>query len=259
MTRVSCVVSTITKLSEETERRLTASAGYDSLVQLHCDIRPLVVDPSRPAGPMHEPLLGQDAEDFLQVVPAELLGGRERQLERRALHVIDEDVQVVGIDERVLRRGVEEIRRVPDDELIERRTARHHAPPPNGWRGGRRVRPAATSTRSCRDSRPSPPRRARRCRCRARGRWSTPPRGPPFAQPFLDLPPPVRQVAAAIAANPFGRAGRAFEVVLQIGRQNLGRQTALREHDQLQVAASGTPRRFGASRRDTTAGCRADD
>src|SRR5882724_1516402 len=38
ITRGSVVVSTITKLSEETERRLTASAGYDSFVQVHLPI-----------------------------------------------------------------------------------------------------------------------------------------------------------------------------------------------------------------------------
>src|SRR5262249_38573199 len=36
MTRVSPVVSTTTKLSDEIDRRLTESAGYDSLVQVHC-------------------------------------------------------------------------------------------------------------------------------------------------------------------------------------------------------------------------------
>jgi hypothetical protein len=58
-------------------------------------------------------------------VAAERLAGGERQLERRALHVVHEDVQVVGIDERVLGRGVEEIRRVAHDELIDRRAAGH--------------------------------------------------------------------------------------------------------------------------------------
>ena len=38
--------------------------------------------------------------------------------------MVEQDVQVVGIDERVLRRGVEEIRRVAHDELIDRRAAR---------------------------------------------------------------------------------------------------------------------------------------
>src|SRR6516165_10019270 len=87
---------------------------------------------------MDEPLLGEDAEDLLHVVPldvadvtssggrkgpAERLRGAERQLERSALDVIDEDVQVVRIDQRALRRSVEEVRRVADDELIERRAA----------------------------------------------------------------------------------------------------------------------------------------
>src|SRR4029079_5637785 len=35
MTRGSLVVSTMTKLSDDTERRLTASAGYDSFVHVH--------------------------------------------------------------------------------------------------------------------------------------------------------------------------------------------------------------------------------
>ena len=61
---------------------------------------------------MHQPGLLQHAQHFLHVPPAETLVGRERQLERRALHVVDEDVQVVGIDQRVLGRGVEEERRM---------------------------------------------------------------------------------------------------------------------------------------------------
>ena len=37
--------------------------------------------------------------------------------------MVQQDVQVVGVDERVLGRGVEEVRRVADDELIDRRAA----------------------------------------------------------------------------------------------------------------------------------------
>ena len=133
MTRVSRVVSTTTKLSDDTDRRLTASAGYDSFVQVHWR----VVSRRRRRPSMHEPLLGEHAEDFLHVVPAERFVGRERQLERRALDVIDEDVQVVGIDQRPLGRGVEEVRRVADDELIERRAARdHHRRRPAGAAAG---------------------------------------------------------------------------------------------------------------------------
>ena len=109
---------------------------------------------------------------------AELLVVRERQLERGALHVVEQDVQVVGIDQRVLRRRVEEVRRIADDELIDRRAARDQHRRRSRRCGGRRGRRAATSRRSCPDSRPSPRRRARRCRCRARARWWRPPPAP---------------------------------------------------------------------------------
>jgi hypothetical protein len=55
-----------------------------------------------PVGVVDESLLGEHREDLLHVLPAERFIGRERQLERGALHVIEQDVQVVGIDQRVL-------------------------------------------------------------------------------------------------------------------------------------------------------------
>ena len=57
-----------------------------------------------------------------------------------------------------------------------------------------------------------------------------------LAQALLDLAPPLRQVAAAVAANLLARARRSLEVVLQIRRQELGRQPALRKDDRLQAA-----------------------
>ena len=184
MTRASRVVSTMTKLSDDTDRRLTASAGYDSLVQVHCDS-------SRWSGsicaaaPMHEALLGEHRQHLLQVVPAERFAIGERQLERRALDVIDEDVEVVGIDERALRRAVEEIRRVPHDELIERRAG--------GDQHRRRTAGAAPGAAG-----PLPGRRNRAriaghhrhveradVDARARARWWTRPRAPhPSRSPF---------------------------------------------------------------------------
>ena len=66
----------------------------------------------------------EDAEHLLHVhLPVRFLLG-ERQLERGAFHMVDEDMQVIGVDERVLGRRVEEIGRIPHDELIERRAAR---------------------------------------------------------------------------------------------------------------------------------------
>src|SRR5207248_988785 len=55
------------------------------------------------------------------------------------------------------------------------------------------------------------------------------------AKSLLDLAAPVRQVAAAVAANPIGRAWQPGEILLQVRRQQLGRQPALREDDQLQI------------------------
>ena len=55
------------------------------------------------------------------------------------------------------------------------------------------------------------------------------------AQAALDLAAAVRQVAAAIAADHVGRARRPVKRILQIRRQDLDREAALREEDQLQV------------------------
>ena len=73
----------------------------------------------------------------------------------------------------------------------------------------------------------------------------------PSRKPALDLAAPIRQVAAAIAANHVGRARRTVKRVLQVRRQDLGRQPALREHDQLQLALQELERdapRFGQIR-----------
>ncbi len=200
----------------------------------------------------------QHAEHFLHVVAAELLRGRERQLERRALHVVDQDVQVVGIDQRVLGRRVEEIRRVAARRTDRAARCWPRAPPPSGRCGGRRAPRAARWRQSSRDSRPSRTRRARRCRCRARARWSTPPRA------RCPRAAPSRSRAAAAAdsrRDSRGSASRAarrtVEIVLEIRGQDFGGEPALREHDQLQLAASGTPPRCGAFRPDTSGGCRA--
>ena len=52
---------------------------------------------------MHEALFRQNPQDLLHVVPAERFGRTERQFERGALDMVDEDVQVVGVDQRPLR------------------------------------------------------------------------------------------------------------------------------------------------------------
>ena len=75
---------------------------------------------------MDQALFSEDAKDFLNVVTAETFRRREWQLEGGAFDVIDQDVEIVRIDQRVLRRSVEKVRRIANDELIERRAAGHH-------------------------------------------------------------------------------------------------------------------------------------
>src|SRR5207253_426533 len=52
----------------------------------------------------------------------------------------------------------------------------------------------------------------------------------------LDLTAPLRQISAAVAANPLRLAGHSLEIVLQIRREDLGRQSTLREHDHLKIS-----------------------
>ena len=61
-------------------------------------------------------------------------------------------------------------------------------------------------------------------------------RTPPSRSPFSISRRLQRQVAAAVAADPLRRRPAPLEVVLQIRRQDLGGQAALREHDELQVS-----------------------
>ncbi len=160
-------------------------------------------------------------------------------------------MQVVGIDQRVLGRRAEEVRRVADDELIDRRAAGHEH--------RRRSRRAAAGAAGALPGGGDRARIAGHHRHVERAdvdaqleRVGRDDRAHlPVAQPALDLAPPVRQVAAAIAADHVGRSRRPVKRILQVGRQDLGRQPALREHDQLQVALEELERdaaRFGEIR-----------
>jgi hypothetical protein len=113
MTRGSPVTSTTTKLSELMLRRV----GFRR-------VEPLVL------GVVEELVLLEEVEDLADLGPAELLAVLERQLEGGALDVVDEDGEVVRVDEGHLGRLGEEVFRVVDDELVERRA--------RGYEHGRR-------------------------------------------------------------------------------------------------------------------------
>ena len=64
-------------------------------------------------------VLLQDVEQRRSLLDPESLGGRDRQLEARRAQVVEEDVQVVRVDQAVLRRAVEEVLRVGGQELVD--------------------------------------------------------------------------------------------------------------------------------------------
>ena len=210
-------------------------------------LRPL----PRAVDEVHEAFLGEHGEDLLHVDRAERVRRGERQLERGALHVVEQNVQVVRIDERVLGRRAEEILGIAHDELIDGRAG--------GDEHGRR----STGT-AARAPRALP---GRGDRARIAGHHGHVERADvdaelervgrhdaahvPAAQPALDLAASERQIAAAIPANHVGRPRRARKRVLQIRRQDLRRETALREDDHLQAALQELDRdapRFGEIR-----------
>ena len=119
----------------------------------------------------HVALLGEEREEVVGRRLAEPLAGFEGQLERRGAHVGQQDVEVVGVQARLLRRACEEVLRVARDVLVDGAARGDHhrdATAPGGDPPGPS---AATWRRRCRGSRPAPPRRAVRCRGRAPGRW----------------------------------------------------------------------------------------
>ncbi len=74
---------------------------------------------------VHEALIRQQAQDARQAVRTERFILAERQFERRALDVVEQDVQIVGVDQRPLGRCAEEVLGVAHHELIERCAAGH--------------------------------------------------------------------------------------------------------------------------------------
>ena len=193
------MTSITTTLSDDTDRRLTASAGYDSCVQFHWPSASWT-KPSSPSRP----------STAVQILLAEALVGLERQLEGRALDVIEQDLQVVRVDERVLRRGAEEVVGVPDHELIERRARRHQHR--RGSAGAAAGAAGPLPRRGDRARIAGHDRRVERADVDAEleraGRHDRPHAA--LAQAALDLAPAQRQVAAAIAAHHLRRARRAL-------------------------------------------------
>ena len=157
-----------------------------------------------------------------------------RQLENRALELVQQDVDVVRIDVARLRGGAEQILGMADDELVDRRrggdqdrqrdfgrAARSARLLPAGGDGAgepghhRRVQPADVDAQLQRVGRHHPPQR-------------------PVAQPAFDTAPLVREVAAAIGGDGVGAAAQRLR---DIRGDQLRARAGTREHDGLHPAA----------------------
>ena len=64
-------------------------------------------------------LLGEERHEVVDRRRSEHLAGLKRQLEGRGAQVREEDVQVVGVEARLLRPGAEQELRVVDDILVD--------------------------------------------------------------------------------------------------------------------------------------------
>ena len=170
-------------------------------------LRPVIIF----AGAMQKARFGQPRAKFLHIHIAKAVFGSDRQFERRAFQMIDENFQIVRLDERVFRSIAKKIIGIAHDELIQRRGGSHQ----------HRARTAAAATRAARAlpcGRNGPGiaghhHGVQRSNVdaqlqRAGGNHAA---NLPVAQPALDFPALVGQIAAAISANVRGPARAAAD------------------------------------------------
>src|SRR5262245_44459909 len=74
---------------------------------------------------MNETPIAQVFQYLRYIVTAKSLVGSERQLKRGALKMVNQNVNIIGIDKSQFRRLAQKIVRMIDNELIERRTRCH--------------------------------------------------------------------------------------------------------------------------------------
>jgi hypothetical protein len=184
---------------------------------------------------VEQPLLLEEAEDLGQVLSPEALAGAERQLEGRALDVVHQDLQVVGVDPALLHRLAEEVVRVLGDVLVEGgRVADEH-----------RHRGPAAATRAT----GLLPGGGDASRVADQHRGVEAPDVDPqlervggddaeyfsLAQPALDLASLEGQVSASVAADDALGPRLRLERLLQVGDEDLGGEARRGEHDRLQA------------------------
>ena len=164
----------------------------------------------------------------------------EGQLEGRALDVVDEDLEVVGVDPALLDRRAEEVVGVLGDELVEgggvrdedrHRRARAPPRPPRLLPGRGDAARVAHEHRRVEAPDVDPQLE------RVRGDDAE---HRPLAQPALDLAPLEGQVAAPVAPDDPLRARLRLERLLEVRHQHLGGEARGGEDDRLQPLRRGT-------------------
>ncbi len=199
-------------------RRARAQAEVAGREVLVAPVVAIVVRAADPA------VLLQDVEQRRCLLDAEPLGGRDRQLEGRCTQVVQQDVQVVGVHQPVLRRAVEEVLRVGGEELVDRRRRADER------REARACAPSGTSHLLPRAGDGAGIADADRCVQaadvdpeleRVRGHHAP---DAPVAQASLDRVAFVRQVAAAVATDRVRLARRRLERFAQVAGQHLDRR-----------------------------------
>src|SRR6266851_450243 len=194
-------------------------------------LRPVVVF----SGEMEKTSFGEPRTKIGQVDIAEFVAWSDGQFERGAFQTIDEDFQVVGLDEGVLRRVAEEIVGMAHDELIEGRRGSHQ----HGARASAAASSAAGALPSGGDGAgisghddgiegADIDAEFERAGGNDAADFS-------IAEAALDFAALVWQVAAAIAANGFRFSRQLRICLLQIGEENFRVQARVREHHGLQI------------------------
>ena len=206
--------------------------------------RERVLGPERAAaGPGDHPVLLEHLEQLADVGRAEPLAVRERQLEEPGLQVAGQDEQVVGVDQRLLRRRLQEVLGVADDELVERRARRDE----DGDRAGPPAGPAQLLPRGRDGARVADhDRRLQRADVDAELQRVRADHPVHLArtQPGLDLAPVQREVAGAVAAHPPAGVEPRQQRLAEVAEHHLDLEARAAEHDRLHAGAD--PRRGDA-------------
>src|SRR6267378_3444169 len=184
---------------------------------------------------MQKTSLGEPRAKIGYVDIPEFVAWSDGQFERSTFQMIDEDFQIVGLDEGVLRRVAEEIVGMADDELIERRGGSHQhgartsaaaASAPGALPGGGDSAGIARHDDGIEGADVNA--ELKRARRNNSADFS-------IAEAAFDFAAFVRQVTAAVAANGFRFSRQPGIRLLQIGKENLRVQARVREDHGLQI------------------------